>query len=132
VQAGLTVVLLKHPVERPVVAVLDGPVQPHQAQQVRKAQVRGGQGGDEVAPLEALRAVVPGALLGRPLSAALPGTSAPALTLNMASICLYAYATPNHSLLMSFPSPVWSFFGPKNRIWSRKCERRPRSQRAAP
>ncbi len=26
---------------------------------------------------------------------------------------------------MSFPSPVWSFFGPKNRIWSRKCRRSP-------
>jgi hypothetical protein len=63
-----------------------------------------------------------GSRLGRPQSAALHDTSAPALTLHMASIlpirCLYA--------------PVWSFFGPKNRIWSRECKRSPRSQRAAP
>ena len=29
-------------------------------------------------------------------------------------------------------APVWSFSGPKNRIWSRECKRSPRSQRAAP
>ncbi len=59
---------------------------------------------------------------GGSLSGSWCSPSTPALTLHMASIlpirCLYA--------------PVWSFFGPKNRIWSRECKRSPRSQRAAP
>jgi hypothetical protein len=66
-----------------------------------------------------------GSLLGRPLSALLLGTSASALTRNMASIPPIRFHLPIHVVLMSFPSPVWSFFGPKNRIWSRECSRSP-------
>jgi hypothetical protein len=45
--------------------------------------------------------------------AALLGTSAPALTLHMASIPPIRFHVPIHVLLMSFPSPAWSFFGPQ-------------------
>jgi hypothetical protein len=81
--AGLTIVLLEHHVQRPVVPVLDGPVQPHQLEQVRKGQFHRGQRGDEVAPLGILGAVVPpGASVAR-TAAAEPRGSPPRLAKGM-------------------------------------------------
>src|SRR6476660_9029567 len=51
VQAWLALVLVEDTVQRPVVRILDAPVQAHQAQQVLEGQVLGGQAGNEVAPL---------------------------------------------------------------------------------